>query len=192
MTNSKKKIKIDITIFAVIFVALIFFCLSPLLSKLFKTANELTSKKNALKTLENQITALQDFQNNNLAYQQNIQKIGKSFVSNESPVEFIGFLEKLANKYGLGFSLNSVKDVSEKKGNRATTAFQVMVVGDYPAVLIFLKKLEQSPWLIRIDQVDMNRVEDKTKLLGFPTAQDGQVVLKLTLETFSNYLGTTK
>lgn len=189
--KSKKKIKIDIVIFALVFIVLISFCLFPLLSKLFKTTKEITSKKAELKLLENQINALQDFQNNSLAYEQDIQKLNQAFVSSEAPVEFIEFLEKLANSQGLEISLSSVKDASEKKGERLTTVFQATIAGNYPAVLSFLKKLEQSAWLIKIDQVDINRIEDKTKPYGFTTTKAGQVVLKLGFKTFSNYLGTT-
>ena len=118
MIESKKKIKIDIAIFTFIFVALIFFCLSPLFSKIFKTTSDLTSKKNTLKNLKDQITALQDFQNNNLTYQEDIQNLNRVFVSTQSPVEFIEFIEKLANNQGLKILLSSVRDVSEKKVNQ--------------------------------------------------------------------------
>lgn len=189
--KSKKKIKIDVAIFVGIFIALIFLCLSPLLSKLFKTTNELANKKNVLTALENQINALQDFQNNSLFYEQNIQKINQVFVSEEAPVEFIGFIEKLANKYGLEIFFPSVRDVSEKNRNRIITSFQTTLTGDYPFVLNFLKKLEQSPWLIKIEQVDMSRVGEKTKIYGSSGVEDGQVSLKLEFKTFSNYLGVT-
>lgn len=192
MLTAKQKIKIDAIIFVLVFITLIFFGISPLLSELFKTTKDLSSRKAVLKILENQITALQDFQNNSLAYQQNIQKLDSSFVSDEAPVEFIEFLEKLANNQGLEIALSSVKDASEKKGNRLTTAFQATIVGDYPVVLSFLKKLEQSPWLIKIDQVDINRIEEKAKPFGFSAGNVGQVVLKIGFKTFSNYLGTTQ
>ena len=192
MLTAKQKIKIDAIIFVLVFITLIFFGISPLLSELFKTTKDLSSRKAVLKILENQITALQDFQNNSLAYQQNIQKLDSSFVSDEAPVEFIEFLEKLANNQGLEIALSSVKDASEKKGNRLTTAFQATIVGDYSAVLVFLKKIEQSPWLIKIDQVDINRIEEKAKPFGFSAGNVGQVVLKIGFKTFSNYLGTTQ
>ncbi len=178
--NSKKKIKVDAIIFSFIFIALIVFGLSPLLSELFKITKELSSRKILLNTLEEQISALQDFQNNSPAYTRDIQKIDNSFVSEEAPIEFIEFLEKLANNQGLKVSLSSVKDASEKKGNRLTTAFEIAVVGDYPVVLSFLKKLEQSSWLMKIDRVDISK------------GKNSQVILGLGLKTFSNYLGTTQ
>ncbi len=189
MMQSKKKIKIDIIIFIIIFIVLIVFCLAPLLTKIFVITKELASKKNMLEALEKQTLALNDFQNNILIYQQNIQKIDKSFVAEEAPVEFIGFLEKLANNYGLEIVLSSVKDVSEKKSNRLTTAFQAVITGDYPVVLVFLKKLEQSPWLIKIDQVNIERVGEKSMAYSQENAKTGQVVLSLGFKAFSNYLG---
>lgn len=181
MMQSKKKIKIDIVIFICVFVVLLIFCLSPILTKIFETTKELTSKKTILDNLEKQTIALQDFQNNSSTYEQNIQKIDKSFVSQEAPVEFIEFLEKLANSQGLKISLSSVRDISEKRGNRLTTVFQATITGDYPTVLVFLEKLEQSPWLIMTDQVSIDKVRDNSSY----------VILSLGFKTFSNYIGAT-
>jgi hypothetical protein len=180
MADAKKKIKVDVAIFIAVFVALLFLCFSPLLAKLLETTKELANRKALLKSLEEQIAVLQDFQNNNLVYQENIKKLDSSFISSEAPVEFIGFLEELAKKYGLEISLSSVKDTFEKKESRVTTSFQATIIGDYPIALAFLKKLEQSPWLIKVDQVDIDRVE-----------KDSKVTLKLGLKTFSNYLEVT-
>jgi len=60
--------------------------------------------------------------------------------------------------------------------------------GSFPKCLAFLKRLEQSPWLIKIDQANMDRVEEKNKPQSFKNLGEGEVVLTLSFKTFSNYL----
>ena len=110
--QSRKKIKVDVAIFVAIFIALLCFFFFPILTKTFERAKEIANKKAMLEALEKQSTALQDFQNNALAYEQSIQKIDSIFVSQDAPVEFIEFLEKLSNKYDFAISLSYSRDVS--------------------------------------------------------------------------------
>ncbi|MDD5433524.1 MAG: hypothetical protein PHE77_02615 [Candidatus Pacebacteria bacterium] len=186
---ANKKIKLDILIFLIVLTVIIFTGVVPLVSDFSKNSENLSNRKKDLFFLEQQISALQDFQNNSAFYQPSVQKLNSSFVSQEAPIEFIEFLEEEAQKQQLDISISSVKDESEEKGTRFTMAFQVSLSGDFPEVLIFLQRIEQSPWLLKIDQASVQRVGEKEKLYNAKSAQAGQVVLVLSFKTFSNYLG---
>jgi len=187
MPTSKQKIKIDIAVFAVFLILAIFLGIVPLSRGLSKDSKSLATKKSTLSFLESQIKALNDFQNSSLEYQQKINKLDSSFVSEEAPIEFIKFLEQEAGKQGLKISLSSAGGTSEKKGNRLTIGFQATLTGSFPNVLVFLKKIEQSPWLIKVEQVNIDRIGDKNKPYGAENVQIGQVILSLSFKVFSNY-----
>ncbi|MDD4989798.1 MAG: hypothetical protein PHW31_00610 [Candidatus Pacebacteria bacterium] len=186
--NAKQKIKIYFATFFLAALLLVFLGLAPLLSGLLKTSRELAAQKDTLALIEGQIAALEEFQKNNSAYQTNVQKIGAGFVSEEAPIEFIEFLESEARKQSLDIIVSSVKEASEKNSLRVTTIFQIAVGGPFPKCLTFLKRLEESPWLIKIDQANINRVEENNKPLSFKNLKEGDVVLNLSFKTFSRYL----
>lgn len=186
--NAKQKIKIYFIIFFLAAVLLVFLGLMPLLTGLLKTSKELAGQKDTLALIEGQIAALEEFQKNNSVYQANVKKIDASFISEEAPIEFIEFLENEAQKQGLDIIISSVKEASEKKSLRVTTVFQMAIGGPFPKCLTFLKRLEESPWLIKIDQANIDRVEEKNKPLSFKNLKEGDVVLNLNFKTFSRYL----
>lgn len=186
--TAKQKIKIDIVVFALVALLMVFLGLMPLLSSLAKTSRELSVQKAILLTLENQIAVLKDFQDSEPLYQANVEKIDASFIAQEAPIAFIEFLEQEAQAQGLDILISSVKEASEKKAMRLTTAFQAAVAGSFSDCFTFLKRLEKSPWLVKIDQINMDRVGEKEKPLSFKNLSEGEVVLNLAFKTFSSYL----
>ena len=188
MPTARQKIKIDIAIFAAFLIAAVFLGIVPLSSRLSLDSKNLAAKKSALSFLESQIKTLNDFQSSNLDYQQKISKLNASFVSQEAPIEFIEFLEQEASNQGLKISLSSVGGTSEQKGSRLTIGFQAILTGQFPSALVFLKKIEKSPWLIKVDQVNISRIGDKNMPYGAENVQMGQVTLILSFKTFSNYI----
>jgi len=188
MPTAKQKIKIDVAVFAVFLALIVFLGIVPLSSQLSSGSKNLAAKKGVLLFLENQIKALNDFQNSDLEYQQKITKLDSSFVSQEAPIEFIEFLEQEAQKQRLKISLSSAAGVSEQKGGRLTMGFMATLTGRFPNVLVFLNKIEKSPWLIKVEQIDIGRVGESNKFYGVEGSSTGQVVLTLSFKTFSNYL----
>ncbi len=188
MPTAKQKIKIYFAAFFFAAVLLVFLGLSPLLTGLLKTSKELAGQKDTLALIEGQISALEEFQKNNSVYQTNVKKVDASFISEEAPIKFIEFLENEAKKQGLDIIISSVKEASEKKSLRVTTIFQMAIGGPFPKCLAFLKRLEESPWLIKIDQANIDRVGEKNQLLSFKNLKEGDVVLNLSFKTFSRYL----
>ena len=188
MLKAKQKIKIDIVVFSLFLVLIIFLAIVPLSSQLKKDSKNLATKKSALIFLENQIKALNDFQNSSSKYQEKISKLNSSFVSKEAPIEFIEFLEKEAKKQGLKISLSSNMTPVEQKENSLTVGFGATLTGDFPDVLVFLQKMEKSPWLIKVEQVNINRIESQSNFYQLEDAKVGQVTLSLNFKTFSSYI----
>lgn len=188
MPKEKQKIKIDIAVFVAFLTLAVFLGIVPLSSGLSLDSKNLATKKGTLSFLESQIKALEDFRNSGLEYQQKINKIDSSFVFQEAPIDFIKFLEQKASSQGLKISLSSTGGAPEKKENRLTIGFQATLTGQFPNALVFLKKIEKSPWLIKIEQVSISRAGDKNNLDSEKNRQVGQVNLTLSFKTFSNYL----
>jgi len=189
MIQSKQKIKASVALFVIAFILLIIFGVCPAVSKLKAVSKNLSEQKGKFIFLEEQIKVLDDFQKSDSVYQQHINKLNTSFIYAQAPIEFIEFLEKEASKNNLQAVISSVSNVSEKKGSRLIMVFQATFSGSFPNVYNFLRKIEQSPWLIKIDQATIERVDESNKSLEAENLKTGKVILKLNFQTFSNYLG---
>ncbi len=188
MLKEKQKIKIDIAVFSLFLILIIFLAITPLSSQLKEDSGNLATKKSTLIFLENQIKALNDFQNSGSQYQDKINKLDTSFVSKEAPVDFIEFLEKQAKKQNLKITLSSTALKTSQKEALLAVGFRAVLIGDFPDALIFLQKMEKSPWLVKVEQVSINREGFQNNSHQTEDVKVGQVTLSLSFETFSSYV----
>ncbi len=184
----KKQIYIIVSAFFLLAIFLVLFLVYPLSKEITQSSGELVSQINSRLALKSQYDQALNFKQKYESYQQNLNKADDLFIDPQNPVDFIEFLEKEAQNQGLDFLISSVKEASDKKSLRVITVFQAALGGSFPECLTFLKRLEQSPWLIKIDQVGLDRISEKNKLLSFKDLREGDVVLNLNFKTFSRYL----
>lgn len=190
MLSARQKIKIDVVVLILFFILVVFLAIIPLCSRLLSNSKNLAAKKSALVFLGEQIEVLNNFQNSGFEYRQKINKLDSSFVSEEAPIEFIEFLEKEALAQNLKISLSSGTGVPEKKENRITIGFQARITGKFPDALVFLEKIEKSPWLIKIEQINIDRTSEESEMYSSAPVKNkpGEITLNIVFKTFSDYL----
>lgn len=157
----------------------VFFIVSPLLSGVAKTTQELKAEKLKRSGLEERIIALEDFQRFTKANEENFKKFDTLFLSTQNPSPFFNFLESLASHEG--FSLKIVpQEPKQLPEDRWTSIdFQASSRTSFPKLFAFLEKLEQSPYLLEIKNIQIAKKE------GLPAPEAGEAEFSLFFKAYS-------
>jgi hypothetical protein len=149
---------------AVIFLAaFVFLAIMPLFNGINKNAKDLAGVKKEIVSLDSEINNLGTVSQQYQQYQANFDKINSLFINLEIPIDFIRFLEKLAQDSKVSAKISSVTNAQDKKDEQSWSFlyFQVSAKGPFLNLSRFLEKLENAPYLIEIQNLSINRIEDQ-------------------------------
>lgn len=147
-------------------ILVVVFVLIPFFQEISINSKELTSQKENLAVLEAKTANLERFKNLYSGLEKILEEIDNLFVNAEVPVEFIGFLEDTSSKSNL--TIKIVPSTQETKGDYwQSVSFQITNTGSFGNFLEFLEKLENSPYLIEIKNVNVSNLPEKEALPGW-------------------------
>jgi len=158
---NKNIISLSITL-AVLTVLLIVFSISPLLQRIKQESENLITQKRLLVELENKAENLKRFQSIHETYQANLDKIDELFINAEEPIDFIKFLEQEAANSHVSIEIIPVSVQEDKTDLWPSTSFRLMADGYFPYFLRFLEKIESSPYLTNVSNLDIKRLAKDT------------------------------
>ncbi|MBZ9572717.1 hypothetical protein KJA17_00775 [Patescibacteria group bacterium] len=181
--TAKRKIYIISICFFVIFTLAIIFGITPLVGEIKKSSENLIFQKRAFNLFQSQLKDLENFQKNYSLYQSTLERIEKSFVVLEAPIDFIEFLEKEAQKSDLKIEISPLTLPPAETDPWGSTGFQISVGGPFPSCLKFLERLERSPYLVEIFQLNIERIEEKGNR-RFEGLSPGDVSFNIALKAF--------
>ncbi|MCX6760810.1 MAG: hypothetical protein NTZ84_01730, partial [Candidatus Nealsonbacteria bacterium] len=75
----------------------------------------------------------------------------------EVPVDFISFLEKTASQSSVSIEISPFSAGKSGKDSWPFLNFQVNINGSFPSFLSFLEKIENSPYLIEIQNLNISQ-----------------------------------
>lgn len=152
--SSKKKIYFWFIIFGVISLFFFVFVIPKFLKEIRKNSGDLISSKSELASLREETKNFSQLAKIYQNYQSNLTKINGFFIDPEVPIEFIKFLEKNAilSQQKIEISLASTRKTDTDPW--PSLFFQISTYGSFSNFLKFLGKLENSPYLIEI--LDLN------------------------------------
>lgn len=159
--NPKKKIYLSLSIFGVVTILLIVLTIPPLFKKIKKNSEELLLQKNNLISFSEEIKSLQDSKGLYEDYRTNLEKIDELFVDPEIPIEFITFLEKNAVDSQLSIDISPGAAAKKETEPWPNLSFQISTNGSFTNFLKFLEKLENSPYLIKVLNLNLKRLTEK-------------------------------
>jgi hypothetical protein len=131
-------------IFCLTVLAIVFLIINPLLKDVKESSEEFVFQKN-LQT-ENQLK-IENLKNAQIAYQaeqQKIQKINLLLIDKETPLDFIEFLEKMADDFELLIEISPGSFKKSKIESSASVNFHITLTGSFDNFSKFLEKLETS------------------------------------------------
>jgi Tfp pilus assembly protein PilO len=154
-----KKIHLSIAIFIILIILIAVFAIFPLFRGIKNNSQELISQKESLAAQEAKITNLERFKILYNQLEEILEKIDDLFVDSEVPVGFISFLETTSENCQLKIEISPASAPKNKKELWPSLTFQIKTTGTFPNFLKFLEKLEASPYLIEIKNINVGRLE---------------------------------
>jgi Tfp pilus assembly protein PilO len=157
----QKNIYILTIILSLFSILLVVFLLFPLFSEIKRLSQELVILKAKIENLKN-------FKKVYLAISPELEKIDNLFADFELPINFIEFMEKTAKESNLivKISLLPKPKEEEKKEDWLILTFQIRTTAPFPRFLSFFEKIENSPYLIKIQDLTITRVPKDPELEG--------------------------
>ena len=154
----KKKIYLTLIIFSLLIILIIVFVVFPLFRGIKNNSKELIVQKEKFVALEAKITNLEKFKVLYAELQRFLKEIDNLFVDSRVPVEFIGFLEKSSEKSQLEIEILPTSDKKIEKDFWPHLTFQITSTGSFPNFLKFLEKLENSLYLVELQNVSISKL----------------------------------
>lgn len=166
-----------IAVFAVAAAALGAFLIYPLFTQIKSVSADILQKRGEIANAGVQNKELDAFREKFKDYEPNLQKMDALFIDAKDPLDFITFLEKVAEGSGVGISITLLSSQEKITGLWPSLAFQISATGKYAGMLDFFEQLEVGPYLTRTRKLSLRPRygEDGKKSLG---QVDADVVLE--------------
>ena len=151
MENNSKiySISFVFAILALVMIALSVFLFNAVVEK----SIVLASDKGKIASLKGKFNDIQNFKNNYDTYKPNLDKIDQLYIDSQNPVDFIEFVENAAAKDNL--NLEMLPPSFSTTGSLTAADFQLSFIGEIPQIVEFLKIIENSPYLVKIKELDI-------------------------------------
>jgi len=175
--DNKKSIYTILLIFALACLALIL-CLDwPLLKEIKKNSKELVSAKNSVATLVAQNNETKNFKKNYETYKDSFDKIDKMFVDPDNPVNFIEFIEGVAQSSQI---TSQITLPPRSSGAQTFLMLQFISKGTLAGMLNFAEEIEGGPYFVEIQNLTIQGTEDKgTPKEGFARSVGATFAIKV-------------
>jgi len=148
--TTKKKIYFYLGIFVIISFLFLVLVIPYTLKEIQKKSEDLISLKQDLVTLQEERKNLKQLEATYQNYQHDLEEIEALFVNPEVPVEFIDFLEATAQLSQQTIDISLVPARETKDEPWPFLSFRISTTGSFPDFLEFTARLENSPYLIEI------------------------------------------
>lgn len=174
----EKKIKTSVAIFFSLVVLINVFVVYPIFKNIKDDSQSLISEKNRLLSLNKKIEDLKKFDVLYKDRKEILKQINSLFIDPEVPVDFINFLERTGSQSSVNVEINPFSVGKDNKNSWPFLNFQATVSGPFASFLLFLEKIENSPYLIEIQSLTIGQPTEA----GQPT---GNIKATISFKVFS-------
>jgi len=157
----KKRTSLSLAVFSILTIFLAVFLIYPLFERIKNNSETISLQKADLASLETKTANLKKFQNLLEEIEPNLTKMDKLFINSEAPVDFISFLETIAQDCEISLKISRSLSEKSKKDIWPSLIFQISSTGSFPKFFKFFEKLENSPYLIKIQNLNIRRLTEK-------------------------------
>src|SRR3989344_12774 len=154
----QNKIYLTLVIFTLISLILILFLIYPTFADIKKGSEEVLLSREKVTFIYTQNEELDKFKENFDSYKTNLNQIDDLFIDPRNPVDFLKFLEETSSSLNVNIDINLIDNNKEEKSanNPLFSSFKVGASGEFKNILKFYKKLENSPYLLQINNLSIN------------------------------------
>jgi len=181
----EKKINLLIVTLVVLILVFVTFLIYPLFTEIKNASRELILKKEDLLSFETKIENLTKFQVRYREIEPNLEKISDLFIDIKAPVRFINFLENLAQEFQLSIEVTTAQTPKIKGDFWPSLSFTIKTIAPFSQFASFLEKLENGPYLIEIQSLNIQRLTEKElQTKEFEEYKLGDVRVSLSFKVF--------
>jgi hypothetical protein len=163
--TAKNKIYIFLAALVVFFGLLIFLVILPMAKGIAKNAADYMIAKEETASLDTEIKNSGTLKEQYQAELPDLEKIESLFIDFEIPIDFIRFLEKLATDSKVVTTISPSENLRKEPGEWSSLSFHLSVEGSFLNFSRFLEKLENAPYLIEVQNLDMQPIVTDAKNL---------------------------
>lgn len=157
MITLKKKILISAVASLAVLAIFVFLCPYSIFKNIQASSGQLLSAEAELTSISEKNNELSNWEKELPGLEPDLEKIKSVFVDLEMPVEFLRFLEKLAADNNLSIRVSLLHADSKKNSDAAILQFKVLANGSFSDCARFLEKLENAPYLIAVEDLNIIR-----------------------------------
>lgn len=145
-----KKMAVFSSFLLIIVFLLIFLFVLPLLNEIEKYSQNIADKNTELAFFESEFAQSKEFENNQKGLPADINKIDNSFAKSEAPIDLIKFWENTAKLCSLSIDILPASVQKAESFDWKEMGFNLQLKGSFPDTLEFIKKIENGPYLLQI------------------------------------------
>lgn len=153
----KKRINLSIVIFVVSAVLIFIFGIYSVFKNIEMDSRKSLHQEKELAVLEAKIANLENFKTASRDFEEISEKIDNLFIDLLVPVDFIRFLENMAQSHYLDIGISPAAADKSNKDQWQSLVFQVTSRGSFSDLLRFLEKLENSLYLTEVQNLNIAR-----------------------------------
>ena len=180
--SSRNKIYFASLVLIIIVFAIIFFLDMPILASVHKDMQTLQSLKMSLAFLDQRKKNFEDFQTDYEKSKPVLMKADSYLVNYDAPIRFLEFLEREAQLTGVSLKITRIVPSGGKGSLAKNIKFTLYLNGSYPLALRFFKKLEASPYLITVQNIQIRRSVGKREALS-PSPRDVVFIINIIVKS---------
>lgn len=177
-----KKILIISIGFSLGIVAVSGFLIYPLIKDIEENANQVFASRKELVSLEAQTRAFLPLKAEYEKFRPYFNKTELLFVDGSAPLGFIEFLEKIGRDSDISLEIRPASSL-KKDVPWTSVDFHLTLLGPFPKCLQFVEKLENSPYLIEIQDLTARKLGQE-ELKKVKNVREDAVNVNLTLKAF--------
>lgn len=156
----KNKFNLALVLLFLFVVSLTVFLIWPAFSEIKNTSKEIMEKREKIVVSEIKVQKARDFRSFYQKREESFQRLDTFFVNSEAPIDFINFLEKTSQDSGVSLEISAGSLVENPQELWPFLNFQISSAGLSSDFLKFLEKLESSPYLAEIQNLNIRRLSE--------------------------------
>lgn len=183
----KKRINLSTIVLFLSAVAMSVFLFGFIFNGIKKDSENFSSRREQIFVLEKRIENLENFKKTSEETEFDLRKIDNLFIDPVVPVDFITFMEKTADNLSLSHKISPNLSAKTDQNKWTSLVFELNLTGSFSNLMKFLEKMENSPYLIKIQKLKINNLSGgsvKTKIDKDISSGDINAILSIEVFTY--------
>lgn len=160
--NYQQIIYVSVSLIVLISFLLIFLLVLPSIRGIAEESAQLTLQQKELASIELMAENFEDFERNYRFYEEGLEEMEnllsqESLIDPEIPVSFINFFKEEAQALNLDLKISPMSFQEKEDRFWGYLSFRIDGTGEFTNLMKFLKKIENSRWLVEITSLTIRR-----------------------------------